>query len=308
MNTPLVAIVGPTASGKTALGLELAAAYGGEIISADSRQVYRGMDIGTAKATPEQRGRVLHHAIDLVDPATPFSLAEYQALVVPLIDAIAGRGRLPLLVGGTGQYLAAVLLGWEIPRVAPDHPRRARLAALGAPALHARLTLLDPAAAARIGPGNVRRLVRALEVIELTGMPMSQQQRATPPGRPVITIELDLPNDRLYPRIDARIAQMLADGLLDEVHRLRAAGYGWELPAMSGLGYRQFRPYLEDGATLDACVERLSVDTRAFARRQRSWFRRLPGRVVVDPAAPDARAIVDHALAAQGVHIHPAPR
>jgi tRNA dimethylallyltransferase len=299
MITPLVAIVGPTASGKTALGLELAAAYGGEIISADSRQVYRGMDIGTAKVTPEQRSRTPHHAIDLVDPGVPFSLAEYQALVVPLIDAVAARGRLPLLVGGTGQYLAAVLLGWEIPRVAPDHARRERLAALGAPALYARLTTLDPLAAARIGPGNVRRLVRALEVIELTGLPLSQQQRATPPARPIITIELDLPNDRLYPRIDARIAQMLADGLLDEVRRLRAAGYGWELPAMSGLGYRQFRPHLEEGATLDACVTRLIADTHAFARRQRSWFRRLPGRVVIDPAAPDARTAVDRALTAR---------
>ncbi len=297
MTTPLVAIVGPTASGKTALALELAVACGGEIISADSRQVYRGMDIGTAKATPEQRRRVPHHAIDLVDPAEPFSLAEYQALVMPLIDEIAARGRLPLLVGGTGQYLAAVLLGWEIPRVAPDHARREQLAALGASTLHARLVALDPTAAARIGTSNTRRLVRALEVIELTGVPLSQQQRATPLSRPVITIELDLPNDRLYPRIDARITQMLTDGLLDEVRRLRAAGHGWELPAMSGLGYRQFRPHIDDGVPLAACVERLVGDTHAFARRQRSWFRRLPGRVVVDPEAAGARALIERALA-----------
>ncbi len=188
----LVAIVGPTAVGKTALALALAARLGGEIVSADSRQIYRSMNIGTAKPTPAELAAVPHHLIDIVDPDADFSLAVYHDLATAAIEQIGARGRLPLLVGGTGQYLAAVLEGWQIPRVAPQPELRAALERAaereGAPALHARLAQVDPAAAAAILPTNLRRIIRALEVYELTGLPISEQQRKQPPPYRIRTL------------------------------------------------------------------------------------------------------------------------
>ena len=190
-------IVGPTAAGKTALSLDLAEALGGEIVSADSRQIYRQMDIGTAKATPEERGRVPHHLIDVVDPDQVLTLAEYQALAYRAIEEIAARGRMPMLVGGTGQYVAAVLEGWRIPEVAPQPELRAELeaeaAAFGPEALHARLAGLDPVAAARIEYRNVRRVIRALEVCLATGRPISEQQRKEPPPYEVLRLGVTRP-------------------------------------------------------------------------------------------------------------------
>lgn len=277
---PLIAIVGPTAVGKTALSLELARSLGGEIVSADSRQVYREMDIGTAKATPAERAAAPHHLIDIVAPDAEFSLATYQDLALAAIAEITARGRTPLLVGGTGQYLAAVLEGWQIPRAAPQPALRAALEAeareQGVAALHARLAQVDPQAAAAIPPANVRRVVRALEVYTVTGRPISAQQTRQPPPYAIRTIWLTRPRAELYARIDARIDAMMAAGLLAEVSGLLARGYGWELPSMSSLGYIQFQPYFAGLATLEACVQRLKFDTHAFARRQASWFRRLP--------------------------------
>ena len=280
-NIPLLAIVGPTAVGKTTLAIALARALGGEIVSADSRQVYRAMDIGTAKPTAAERAAVPHHLIDGVDPDQEFSLARYQDLATAAIREIAARGRLPLLVGGTGQYLAAVLEGWQIPRVAPRPELRAALERMaeqhGATALHARLEQADPAAAASILPANIRRVIRALEVYELTGRPISEQQTKQPPPYRARTLWLGLPPAELYARIDARVDAMLAAGLLDEVRRLLERGYGWGLPAMSGLGYREFQAYFGGQATLEQAVTRLKFDTHAFARSQPNWFRRLPG-------------------------------
>jgi tRNA dimethylallyltransferase len=296
--TPLLAIVGPTGVGKTALSIALAQVLGGEIVSADSRQVYRLMDIGTAKPTAEERAAVPHHLIDVADPGDDFSLAVYQDLAYQAIDGIAARGRLPLLVGGTGQYLAAVLEGWQIPRVAPQPGLRARLereaAEQGAAALHTRLARADPGAATSIQPANVRRVIRALEVYEMTGRPISEQQAKRPPPYRARTLWLSLPADTLYARIDARVDAMIAAGLVAEVRGLLARGYGWDLPSMSGLGYREFQPYFAGAATLEQAIERLKFDTHAFARRQPNWFRRLPA---VTQMAADVPGLLDTALA-----------
>ncbi|MEP0761761.1 MAG: tRNA (adenosine(37)-N6)-dimethylallyltransferase MiaA [Chloroflexota bacterium] len=274
---PLIVILGPTAVGKTALALRAASALNGEIVSADSRQVYRHMDIGTAKPTPDELAAAPHHLIDIVTPDQPYSLAEYQRAAYRVIQDIHARGRLPLLVGGTGQYLTAVLEGWGIPEVPPDPSLRAELegfaAAQGARALHDRLRAVDPAAAERIDYRNVRRVVRALEVCLLTGTPISALQRKTPPPYRVLQIGLTLPREALYERIDARVERMIAAGLEREVRALLDAGYTWDCPAMSGLGYAQWQPYFAGDATLDEVIGAIKRETRAFVRRQYTWFR-----------------------------------
>ncbi len=272
----LIAIVGPTAAGKTALSLDLAEALGGEIVSADSRQIYRGMDIGSAKATPAEQARVPHHLLDLVDPDQVLTLAEYQQLAYRAIDDIHARGRLPLLVGGSGQYVAAVLEGWRIPEVAPQPELRAQLAAdataHGPEALHARLAALDPAAAARIDHRNVRRVIRALEVCLVTGRPISELQAKEPPPYRILCIGVTRPRPVLYERIDLRVDRMIEAGLVDEVRRLADAGYDWNLPAMTGLGYRQIGLYLRGEATLDEAVALVKQATRRFVQQQYNWF------------------------------------
>jgi tRNA dimethylallyltransferase len=273
----LLVLVGPTAVGKTALSLYLAEALDGEIVSADSRLFYRGMDVGTAKPTAEERARVPHHLIDIADPGETVGLAEFQERAYAAIDGVLARGRLPLLVGGTGQYVRAVVEGWRIPRVPPSPELRTELEAeaerLGHEALHLRLAQLDPAAAERIDPRNVRRVVRALEVCIVTGRPFSEQQgKRTPPYR-IKQIGLTMEREALYARADARIEAMVAGGLEDEVRRLVEAGYGWDLPAMSGLGYVQFKPYFEGEATLAEVAEEIKRATRRFIRHQYNWFR-----------------------------------
>lgn len=273
----LVVLWGPTGSGKTALAIRLAQALGGEIVSADSRQVYRRMDIGTAKPTPAERAAAPHHLIDVIDPDQPFSLAEYQRAANATIRAIQDRRRLPLLVGGTGQYITAVVEGWGIPEVPPNPGRRADLeafaAAHGPDALHRRLAEVDPAAASRIDARNVRRVVRALEVYAETGTPITELQRRAPPPWRVLHLGLTLPRDVLYARIDARVDQMIPAGLLAEVRDLLDAGYTWECPAMSGLGYVQWRPFLEGRASLDEVIAAIKHATHAYARRQTTWFK-----------------------------------
>jgi len=275
---PLIAVVGPTAVGKTALSVRLAEVAGGEIVSADSRQVYRGMDVGTAKATAEEQARVPHHLVDVVDPDQILSLAQFQELAYAAIDDIHARGRIPFLVGGTGQYVRAVVEGWQVPRVPPDASLRRQLyhqaEEEGAEALHARLRSLDAVAAGRIDARNVRRVVRALEVCLLTGQPISEQQTKQPPAYRILTIGLTLPRAQLYERIDARIEGMIEAGLEAEVRRLVAAGYGFDLPAMSGVGYGQFEAYLRGEATLQDVVREIKRATRRFVRHQSNWYRR----------------------------------
>lgn len=288
---PLLAIVGPTAVGKTALSLALAQSLNGEIVSADSRQIYRGMDIGTAKPTLEERAIIPHHLIDIVDPDEEYSLALYKTQADQAIEDIAKRSCLPLLVGGTGQYLAAVLQGWSIPSVPPQPTFRTQLEReadeYGAEVLHERLTSIDPVAAAAIPVSNVRRVIRALEVYHVTGQPISAQQQKSPPPYQTKTIWLTLPAEQLYQRIDDRVDAMMVAGLLEEVQRLSECGYIWDLPAMSSLGYREFQPYFAGTATREEAVQRLKFNTHAFARRQRSWFRRLPGVLQIPADAPD---------------------
>lgn len=296
---PLVAIVGPTAVGKTALSVYLAAALDGEIVSADSRQVYVGMDIGTAKPTVDQRMRVPHHLLDVVAPDATLSVAEFQQRAYAAIVAIHARQHLPLLVGGSGQYVRAVLEGWTVPAVAPDWGLRAALAAeadmLGPPALHARLAELDPVAAAHIDARNVRRVIRALEVYLITGQPISRlQQRQAPPYR-VLQIGLTLPAEALYRQIDARIAGMLAQGLVAEVQTLLNQGYSPDLPAMSGLGYREIGRFVCGEQSLDEAVTDLKRATRRFVRQQRNWFRLTDPEIKWFQAQPDpGRAVLQH--------------
>ncbi len=277
---PLVALVGCTGVGKTDLAIDLARRLDGEIVGADSRQIYRYMNIGTAKPTPAQRAAAPHHLIDLVDPDEEWSLGRYQDLAGAAIADVSRRGRLPLLVGGTGQYVQALLEGWQVPRVPPQPALRAALeheaAQRGAMALHGRLAAVDPAAAASIGSTNLRRIIRALEVFEITGVPISAQQTKAPPLYRIVTIWLDMPRERLYERIDERVDAMIAAGLLDELRELQRRGYGWDLPSMSSLGYKEFRPWFAGDAGLDECIQALKWNTHAFARRQVAWFKRMP--------------------------------
>lgn len=269
---PLVVIVGPTAVGKTAVSLRLAERLGGEIVSADSRQVYRGMDVGTAKATSQERVRVLHHLIDVVDPDETLTLAQFQRLAYAAIDDILARGRLSLLVGGSGQYIRAVVEGWGVPEVAPQARLRAALERLRSDELARWLVALDPVAAGRIDRRNRRRVIRALEVTLVTGWPISALQRKSPPPYRVLQVGLTLARPLLYQRIDARVERMMEAGLLDEVRRL-AERYGWRVPAMSGLGYAQLGAHLRGELTLDEAVAAIKRETRRFVRQQANWFK-----------------------------------
>lgn len=276
---PLIAIAGQTATGKSALAIRLCEAVGGEIATADSRQVYRYMDIGTDKPSPEERARVPHHMLDLVAPDESYTLALYQSGAYATIEDILSRGKVPVLAGGTPLYLNAVLEGWTIPRVEPDMALRAELESeasrIGSTALHERLRALDPDAASGILPSNTRRIVRALEVITLTGRPISDQQKKIPPPYKLLVIGLTAPREELYARIDRRVDSQVARGLVAEVEALYNKGYSYDLPSMSGLGYRQIGEYLQGRATLPEAIQRIKWDTHAFARHQGNWFRRM---------------------------------
>jgi tRNA dimethylallyltransferase len=273
----VLVVLGPTASGKTGLGIALARRLNGEIVSADSRQIYRLMDIGTAKPTPEQRAAAPHHLLDVVNPDEDFSLSDFIAHARRAIDDIHARGKVALLVGGTGQYITALLDGWSIPPVPPNETLRAELeaeaAAHGAADLHDRLRALDPASADAIHPHNIRRVVRALEVCLTTGQRFSDLQRKQPPPYTVRYIGLTLERDALYARADQRFDDMIAAGFVDEVRGLLAAGYDRRLPSMSGLGYAELCAHLLDGEPLVDAIARAKGNTHDFIRRQYTWFR-----------------------------------
>lgn len=274
---PLLVIVGPTGVGKTALSLELARHLPCEIVSADSRQIYRGMDIGTAKPSPTERAQAPHHLLDLAEPDQVVTLAQYQALTYETIDSILSRGHLPILVGGTGLYVKAVIEGWTVPRVPPNPTLREKLTQMarqqGAETLHRRLAEVDPQAARKIDPLNVRRVVRALEVYEETGRPFSHYQRRNPPPYQALTLGLTMPRQELYRRLDHRVDQMIASGLVEEVRQLLEAGYAPDLPAMTGLGYKEVTLHLRGDLTLDQAINLLRRNTRRFVRHQYNWFR-----------------------------------
>lgn len=269
----LIAIVGPTAAGKTAVAVDLARRLGGEIIGADSRQVYRHMDIGTAKPAVEQQAAARHHLIDVVDPDEPFSLGRWLELAQAALEDVWSRGRQPLLVGGTGQYVWALLEGWRVPRVPPQNDLRRALEDRPPASLLEELRRIDPEAEAYIDPRNIRRVVRALEVYRATGRPFSYWRTKEPPGFGSLVVGLRLPRDELYARIDRRVGAMLAAGLEDEVRRLLALGYSPELPSMSGIGYREMCEHIAGETELPAAVSRIKTGTHRLARHQNSWFK-----------------------------------
>ncbi len=274
---PLLVIVGPTAVGKTALSLEIADALNGEIVSADSRLLYIGMDIGTAKPNNAELAQVPHHLIDVTTPDKPWSLAQYKDVAMQTIADIYQRGKLPMLVGGTGQYVRALLEGWTIPPQPSDPALREtlemRLAADdGLADLVSDLTSRDPDSASIVDLQNPRRVIRALEVCISSGQKFSELRRKEPPPYKVMQLGLMRPRPELHERIELRVDMMLDAGLLDEIQALLDAGYRWSLPAMSGLGYRQFRPYFDGEQSLDEAIEIAKRDTRRFVRRQANWF------------------------------------
>jgi tRNA dimethylallyltransferase len=289
-----VFIVGPTGAGKSELALALARRLGGEIVSADSRLLYRGLDIGTDKPSPEVRAAVPHHLIDVTDPDRTWSLADYKNAACRCIREIQARNRLPICTGGTGQYVHALLEGWEIPPAAGSPELRSRLeeraAREGPLSLHSELEKADPAAAARIDPRNLRRVIRALEVVLSTGKPFSAQRgRGTVDFRP-LAIGLNLPRRELYARVDARIDAMIAAGWIDEVRGLLARGYSPDLPAFSALGYGPIARHLQGEISREQCVIEIRRSTRRLIRHQANWFR--PGDPEIHwlTAGPDAEA------------------
>ncbi|WP_068775586.1 tRNA (adenosine(37)-N6)-dimethylallyltransferase MiaA [Paenibacillus sp. FJAT-26967] len=288
----LLALIGPTAVGKTKLSLEIAEQFGCEIISGDSMQVYRGMDIGTAKITPEERQRAVHHMIDIHEPGYPFSVAEFQQRVRELVTEITARGKLPFLVGGTGLYVESVCYEYQFLEVGADEEFRQSQHLFaeqhGDEALHRKLQEVDPGSAAKLHPNDRRRVIRALEVYHLTGEPLSvhaaSQKKESPYELCIVGLTMD--RQQLYSRIEERIDLMMAEGLVDEVQRLLESGVPRGSVAMQGLGYKEIVSYLDGEITLDRAVELLKRDTRHFAKRQLSWFRHMRDIQWIDVTEP----------------------
>lgn len=293
--SPIVAVVGPTATGKSRLALALAERLGGEIVNADALQVYRGFDIGTAKPGPDERARVPHHLLDILEPEERYSAGEFRRRALVAIGEIRGRGRLPLLVGGSGLYLRALLDGISpIPPV-PETVRRRLARAAGAPgglaALRQGLEAVDPEIARRLPPGDRQRLLRALEVHEATGRPISAWQRERPFGQralPALRLGLTLPRPLLYDAIARRLRDMVAAGWVAEVRALLDAGIPPQAPAFQALGYRQLVRHILGDQTLDQAMASTLVATRRFAKRQSTWFRKEAGVRWLDATDPDA--------------------
>ena len=319
----LIAVVGATATGKTTLAVELAGRFGGaqtgartgEIIGADSRQVYRHMDIGTAKPTAEERSQARHHLIDVVDPDEPVSLGQWLELAQAALEDVwcgggqpVPTGRQALLVGGTGQYVWALLEGWRVPRVPPQAEFRQRLEQRSAAELFEGVRGIDPQAAQRIGPANRRRLIRALEVFEATGRPISYWQAKEPPGFESLVIGLRLPRDELYRRIDQRVDRMIAAGLIEETRRLLAMGYSRELPSMSGIGYKEACAHLAGEMTGAEAAARIKTETHRLARHQNAWFKADDPRIrwleAGENATEEATRLIELKLGLQGVVTH----
>lgn len=293
---PVLAVVGPTATGKTALGVALAEAFEGEVISADSMQIYKGLDVGTAKVAPEETHGVPHHAVDILEPDEPFSVADFVALAGTLEADISARGRLPILVGGTGLYVQSFLYGVRFAaEKTPDGLREqlaAEMAEKGPEAMYKELQAADPEAAAAIHPNNQVRVLRALEHFRATGKRLSEQKaQSLPPERPYrsLVLGLDFPDRaQLYRRIDLRVDQMMEQDLLNEAKRV------WEhrdtyKTAAQAIGYKEFFPYFAGESALAPCVEKLKQASRNYAKRQLTWFRHMEGICWLDASAPDVR-------------------
>ena len=277
---PVLFIVGPTGVGKTGLAVALAQRFQGEIVNADSRQVYRHMDIGTAKPTAVERRKAPHHLLDFVDPLDPdrsFGLGSFLPLAVGAIAEIRGRGRLPMVVGGTGQYIWALLEGWDVPEVPPDpdfrHAKLVELEQDGALALHQELHRIDPQRAAELDPRNARRVIRALEVHHTTGRPPSDFVRRSGPMTATCVLGLTMDRAELYRRIDDRVDRMIADGLEDEVRGLAAMGLTMGQGPLASPGYVEMGQYLAGDISLSEAVQRTKFRTHRLVRRQYTWFK-----------------------------------
>jgi tRNA dimethylallyltransferase len=279
----VIAIVGPTAVGKSELALHLAQYFPLEIISADSRQVYRYMDIGTNKPSSAERAAVPHHVIDVVEPDEDFSLAMYHQLAIEALKAIQQKGKLSLLVGGSGLYVWSLVEGWKIPQVPPDQKLRRQLEARveqeDSQSLYRELQDIDPVAAAKINPSNIRRIIRALEIYHATGQPPSQLQRKEAPAFSVLTIGLTQERSELYRKIDWRVDKMVQRGLVEEVEQLLKKGYSPSLPSMSGIGYKQIGQFLRGEMTLPEAIDKIKYETHRLARHQYAWFRLSDSRI-----------------------------
>jgi len=279
----LVAIVGPTAVGKSRLAIHLSQTFGGEIVSADSRQVYCHMDIATAKPSLKESSIVPHHLISIINPDESFSLAQYHELAYRAIDDIRQRNKLALLVGGSGLYVWSILEDWELPHVPPDPEFRNALeeeaARDGTDGIYRRLMEVDPAAGQRIDPHNTRRMIRALEVHRSTRTPSSQRWHKKPPPFKILIIGLTADRAELYRRIDARVDEMIEQGLVEEVKRLVNMGYSTNLPAMSGIGYKQIILFFSGELTLPAAIQQIKYETHRFVRHQYNWFRLQDDRI-----------------------------
>jgi tRNA dimethylallyltransferase len=282
-NNSLIAVIGPTATGKSELAINLALEFNGEIISADSRQVYRYMDIGTAKLRQEEMSGVPHYLIDIKNPDEEFSLAQYQLSAKEYIVDIQRRGKIPILAGGSGLYVWALLEGWEIPRVKPDLELRKKLEEQVAGGdineLYRELREIDPEAAESIDPRNVRRVIRALEVSRQSDKPFSRLKSKQKPPFHSLIIGLTAKRQELYSRIDIRVDSMMRNGLVEEVKRLVDMGYGPEIPAMSGIGYKQILMFLRDEISLDSAVYQIKTETHRLVRKQNNWFKLTDERI-----------------------------
>lgn len=279
-------VLGATATGKTALAIELARRFTGEVVNADSRYFYRGMDIGTAKPSIAERAGVPHHLLDIAAPTDDYSLATFLSSAYAAIEHVAACGHLPIVTGGTPQYLRALLEGWRAPSVAPDSAYRAALEREPAVMLHALLRSADPASAQRIDPRNKRRVIRALEIVRATGAPVDSAQGKEPPPYHWLLLGLRQDRERLRARIDTRVREMYAAGWLDEVRALRDAGATRDTPAMTAHGYREALAVLTGELTEDEAIARTQAMVRRYIRHQDTWFRRFEGVRWLDSADP----------------------
>jgi tRNA dimethylallyltransferase len=279
----VIAIVGPTAVGKSELALHLAQYFPVEIISADSRQIYRYMDIGTNKPSLAERAAVPHHVIDVVEPDEDFSLAIYHQLAMQAMKAVQQKSKLPLLVGGSGLYVWSLMEGWKIPQVPPNQKLRRQLEARagqeGSHSLYQELQNIDPVAAEKINPSNIRRIIRALEIYYTTRQPPSQLQRKEAPDFPILVIGLTRQRSDLYRKIDWRVDKMIQRGLVEEVEQLLRKGYSPSLSSMSGIGYKQIGQLLRGEMTLPEATDKIKYETHRLARHQYAWFRLSDSRI-----------------------------
>jgi len=297
----LIAVIGPTGIGKTKLAIQLAFRFNGEIINADSRQIYRYMDIGTAKPTGEERALVPHHLVDIIEPDDEFSLAEHQRLANGAIQSIQTRGKVPFMVGGSGLYVWAVLDGWVVPKVAPDVLFRQGLekrAELGqGDDLYRELKKIDPYAAEKIDPHNIRRVIRALEVNKVSDSTFSHLQKKQAPPFQTLIIGLTAERKELYRRADERVDNMLRQGFVEEVENLMKKGCDLSLPSMSSIGYREIGQYLNGGMTLEEAVYKIKTGTHRFIRHQYAWFRLKDERIKWFDVANEPEPEINRAVA-----------